>query len=59
IGKPLKISVGEPIRSGELSGLATRDDIVRTLRQRTLSLAGPNGPDPDLAFRWPSHIGFD
>jgi putative hemolysin len=54
----IKVSIGEPFKSDDLASLATRDAVVKTLRRRTLSLAGPDGPDPDLEFRWPSHIVF-
>ena len=52
----IKVSVGEPFGSDALASLSTRDAVVKELRRRTLSLAGPGGPDPDLEFRWPSHI---
>jgi hypothetical protein len=36
-----------------------RNAVMRELRLRTLSLAGSDGPDPLLEFRWPRHISFD
>jgi putative hemolysin len=58
-GTRIAVSVGEPITGTELASLGSRELVVRELRCRTLSLRGPELPDPDQAFRWPAHISFD
>jgi putative hemolysin len=54
-GSRLRISTGAPLRLSDL----TDPDPVRALRRRCYALAGPGGPDPDLAFQWPKHIRWD
>jgi putative hemolysin len=58
-GSLVSVSVGQPISGEELSRSSSDQPTNITLRHRTLSLAGPGGPDPALAFRWPAHISWD
>lgn len=58
-GTRIKVSVGEPVTSHDLAALGTREDVVKELRRRTLSLRGPGSGSPREEFRWPSHIRFD
>ncbi|MFT3987387.1 lysophospholipid acyltransferase family protein [Aestuariivirga sp.] len=55
----MKVSVGSPITSDDLNDAANRDDLLRELRRRTLSLGGSAAPNPDQAFTWPRHINWD
>lgn len=60
IGRTLRVSIGEPVRAADLPrGDGDRAALVRELRRRTLSLAGPGAPDPALEFRYPAHIDPD
>ena len=56
MGTSIRVSVGDPIESGALQARCSRVALLQELRRRTLSLAGPGGPDPLQEFRWPSHI---
>lgn len=58
-GTRLSVVMGEPVRSEALAALGAREAVIADLRRRTLSLRGPEGPPPELEFRWPSHISFD
>jgi putative hemolysin len=58
-GQRLLVSVGTPLTFAELAHIDGRDGILRELRQRTLSLAGPSGPRADLEFRFPARIRVD
>jgi putative hemolysin len=59
IGETFKVSIGAPILQADLPAGCDRDSLLQFLRRRTLSLAGPNGPDPDAEFRWPAHVRPD
>ena len=59
IGTKVKVSIGESIASADLCAEAGRQNILRELRRRTLSLAGEGAPDPCLEFRWPDHVNPD
>ena len=59
IGTAIKVSVGDPLPASGLPNERGRDGVMQELRRRTLSLAGRDGPDPSLEFRWPRHIRFD
>lgn len=59
IGTTVQVSVGNPVTCAELSAEAGRENILRELRRRTLSLAGEGAPDPALEFRWPDHVNPD
>jgi putative hemolysin len=51
----VEIAIGEPVGAAELCQLP-RNEIVATLRRRTMDLAQPPLPDPDEHYVWPSHI---
>jgi putative hemolysin len=55
---PLKVGVGAPIKAGELTGFASRGDVLAYLRASTLALGGEDAPPPDQEFVWPAHIKF-
>lgn len=56
MGTSVFVSVGEPIKSNALQQCSSRLALLQELRFRTLSMAGPGGPDPLQEFHWPSHI---
>ena len=58
MGTSVTVSVGNPIGPDELAGLGSREELLKEIRIRTLSLAGGTA-DPLQEFRWPSHISFD
>lgn len=58
-GTGISVSIGTPLQAEDLASLGSRDAVIRELRQRTLSLRGPDAPPPELEFRWPRHISFD
>lgn len=58
-GRTIRVSVGEPFAADSLADAGSRETFMRELRVRTLSLAGPAGPDPLAEFRWPEHITWD
>ena len=59
IGETFRVTVGEPFKLEGLPSQPNREALLGEMRRRTLSLAGPQGPDPELEFRWPSHIKWD
>jgi putative hemolysin len=59
VGTTVSVSVGEPVTTDELAASTSREAALRELRRRTLSLLGPDGPDPLDEFRWPAHISWD
>ena len=58
-GTRIAVSVGECVTAEELSGLGSREAVIRDLRRRTLTLGGTDAPRHDLEFRWPAHIAFN
>jgi putative hemolysin len=59
VGSTIRVSIGDPLPASGLPHERGRDAVLQELRRRTLSLAGRDGPDPGLEFRWPRHIRFD
>ena len=59
MGTTVKVSMGEPVTAAELCAEVGRENLLRELRRRTLSLAGDGAPDPALEFRWPDHVNPD
>ena len=59
MGTTITVTAGEPISSQEFLTFGSREAFLRELRVRTLSLAGPGGPDPLQEFSWPSYICAD
>ena len=55
MGRPLPLTIGAPIRAETLQAM-DKADIARTLRRRTVELAGPFAGDPDEVFVWPSRV---
>ena len=51
MGRPLDLTVGEPITAETLTGIA-RTQIAAELRRRTMALGGQG----DEVFIWPSHV---
>ena len=58
-GTRISVAIGEQVTAEELSTLGPREQVIRELRRRTLSLRGPDAPPPEMEFRWPRHISFD
>jgi putative hemolysin len=51
MGRPLDMTIGQPITAETLAGIA-RNDIAAELRRRTMALGGQG----DEVFRWPAHV---
>ncbi|MFN8829510.1 MAG: lysophospholipid acyltransferase family protein [Labrys sp. (in: a-proteobacteria)] len=58
-GRTVRATIGSPVDAATLRTLPDRSSILADLRRRTLSMAGPSGPDPEETFVWPSHIRWD
>ena len=59
MGRSIPVTVGEAIDASALAEHGDRTAVLRHLREQTLRLAGPDGPDPHVEFRWPAHINAD
>lgn len=55
MGRPLRLTIGAPVGFETLAAL-DRGEVARSLRRRTMALAGKGMPDQDEVFVWPAHV---
>jgi putative hemolysin len=58
-GRPLQVSIGQPVAAAQLTRLGNREAAIKYLRRCCYALAGENGPNSELEFLWPKHIRWD